>query len=181
MEESLYEVWNSVNPGAKHPSTYFPFNASLMANLIKVIRGYTRLELRCDNVQNFTAQFADLAHSLYSLRIQYINLFPVQGVLTLRYACLGPVGTWYGLGHGAPRGEGIDWSHGASELVLRKRIEESNLRIAAWADIMYCLVSNLGARVVSTLRDEVRASLPSTDPIPLEAFLTTEEAVFAEF
>lgn len=111
-----------------------------MADLVKVVRGNAGLEFSSDNVKHFPTYAADLTHSLDSLRVQYIDLVSIQGVFGLRDASLSPVRVWYGLGHWAPRREGIDGSDGAGEGVFREGIVEPCVTLCRLVCRLMCVL-----------------------------------------
>lgn len=83
-----------------------------MADFVQVVGSNTGLDLGCHNVQNFSSQLAHFAHGILPRSIEQVELVPVLEALALRDTRLGVVGAYYGLGHGAPRGQRVHWPEG---------------------------------------------------------------------
>ena len=74
------------------------FQASIMDNLIDIVRGNTGLDCLGRNILNFSSQLADLAHSLDLFCVEYADfvspdedLFrlwdPIFRIVRMRYGC----------------------------------------------------------------------------------------------
>lgn len=105
-----------------HRITYIALNASIVADFIKVVGTYARLESSGGDVEYFTRQAADLAHGFLGFSIEGGDFGAAQTTLRLGDSRFGPVRVLYRLGDVTPWGEWVDGPDGAGKLEIRERV-----------------------------------------------------------
>ena len=93
-----------------------------MTHLIQIIRGNARPDRRSRDIQHLPRQPTNGAHGLLPIRIQRLNLIPIQLPLAPGYARLRPVGMLDRFRDSAMRRKRIDRPHGAGKRVRRERV-----------------------------------------------------------